>query len=74
MLKIAKIIPFKTKQQLEKGKALKVMEDWKTYLQWEEANRQYVEKSEAESGRGLTHDEVEWLNEWVKKMNNIEVD
>ena len=60
MVNIAKIIPFKNRQQLEKEKAVKVIREW------EEVNWQLVEEREEEKERYLSQGEIEWLNEWVK--------
>ena len=45
---MAKIIPFKTRQQLETEKAVKVMREWETHLEWEEANWHHVIERETE--------------------------
>ena len=52
---MAVIIPFKTKQQLETEKRVKVMGEWETRLEWEDANWHHVieretEESEIEMG------------------------
>jgi predicted transcriptional regulator len=54
---------------LETEKALKVIVDLEFYLQWGDANWHYVGKNEADSGQGLSLEEVEWLFKWVKKNN-----
>ncbi|PID04062.1 hypothetical protein CSV67_00900 [Sporosarcina sp. P2] len=42
---MAIIIPFQTRQQLETEKAVKVMREWETYLEREEANwHQVIER------------------------------
>ena len=45
---MAKILPFKNRQQLETEKAIKVMEEWKSHLEWEEANCHHLEEREEE--------------------------
>ena len=60
---MAEIIPFKTRQQLETEKAVKVIQEWESHLEWEEANWHHLEEREAE--KGLSQDEIEWLNEWL---------
>ncbi|MCZ2258259.1 hypothetical protein [Sporosarcina sp. G11-34] len=61
---MAKIIPFKTRQIFEPEKAVKVMREWETHLEWEEANWHHVIERETEE-QGLSQEEIEWLNEWV---------
>ena len=61
---MAKIIPFKTRQQLETENAVKVMREWEAHLEWEEANWQKVVDRETEE-EGLSQEEIEWLNDWV---------
>ena len=63
---MAEIIPFKTRQQLEKEKAVKVIQEWEAHLEWEEANWHHVEGREEEIERNLSQGEIEWLNEWLK--------
>ena len=65
--KMAKIIPFKTRQQLETEKAVKVMREWEAHLEWEEANWHHVMEKDAEEEQRLSLKEIEWLNEWVKE-------
>ena len=48
---MAKIIPFKTRQQLETEKAVKVMREWEAHLEWEEANGHHVEERERRKNR-----------------------
>lgn len=62
-----KIIPFKTRQQLETEKAVKVMREWEAHLEWEEANWHHILEREVEEDQGLSQNDIEWLNEWVKK-------
>ncbi|PID03703.1 hypothetical protein CSV67_03405 [Sporosarcina sp. P2] len=71
---MAKIIPFKTRRQLETEKAVKVMREWEANLEWEEANWHHViereteeEEEEEEEEQNLSFEEIEWLNEWVKE-------
>ena len=45
---MAVIIPFKTKKQLETEKGVKVMREWETHLEWEEANWHHVIETETE--------------------------
>jgi hypothetical protein len=45
---MAVIIPFKTKKQLETEKRVKVMREWETHLEWEEANWLHVIERETE--------------------------
>ncbi len=47
---MAKIIPFKSKQQLKMGKALKVMSESESQLDWEEVNWHHVIKRGVEEG------------------------
>ena len=54
---MAKIYQFKTRQQLETDKAVKVIEEWEWHLEWEEANRHHLEVKEAEES--LPRDEIE---------------
>ncbi len=61
---MAKILPVKTRQQLETDKAVKVIEEWGSHLEWEEANWHHLEVKEAEEG--LPRDEIERLNEWLQ--------
>ena len=61
---MAIIIPFKSRQQLETEKAVKVMREWEAHLEWEEANWHHVIETETEE-LGLSQKEIEWLNEWV---------
>ena len=63
---MAKIIPFKTRQQLETEKAVKVMREWEAHLELEEANWHRVIEKETEE-QSLSQEEIEWLNEWVKE-------
>ena len=65
--KLAKIIPFKTRQQLETEKAVKVMREWEVHLEWEEANWHHVIEREEEEEQELSQKEIEWLNEWIKE-------
>ena len=58
---MAEIIPFKTRQQLETENAVKVMREW------EDANWHHVIERETEEEQNLSLEEIEWLNEWVKK-------
>ncbi|PIC70623.1 hypothetical protein CSV77_06780 [Sporosarcina sp. P16b] len=60
------IIPFKTKHQLETEKAGRVMREWKSYLDWEEANRHHIIERETEE-QSLSQGEFEWLNEWMSE-------
>ena len=62
---MAEIIPFKTRQQLETEKAVKVIQEWESHLEWEEANWHHVEKRKAEEESSLSQDEIEWLVEWL---------
>lgn len=66
---MAKIIPFKNRQQLETEKAVKVMREWEAHLEWEEANWHHVieRERETEEEQNLSLEEIEWLNEWVKE-------
>ena len=43
---MAEIIPFKTRQQLETEKAVKVIKEWESHLEWEEANWHHLEERE----------------------------
>ena len=61
---MAIIIPFKTRQQLETEKAVKVMREWEAHLEWEKANWHRVIERETEE-QSLSQEEIEWLNEWV---------
>lgn len=63
---MVKIIPFKTRRQLETEKAVKVMREWEAHLEWEEANWQKVIDREVKE-ENLSQEEIEWLNEWVGK-------
>ncbi|WP_203248645.1 hypothetical protein [Sporosarcina beigongshangi] len=65
---MAKIIPFKTKRQLETGKAVKVMREWEAHIEWEEANWQKIVDREVKE-ESLSQEEIEWLNEWVGEEN-----
>ena len=47
---MAEIIPFKTRQQLETEKAVKVIQEWESHLEWEEANWHHLEERKAEEG------------------------
>ena len=47
---MAKILPFKTRQQLETEKAVKVIEEWESHLKWEEANSHYLRKRSRGAG------------------------
>ena len=62
---MAKIIPFKTRQQLETEKAVKVMREWEAHLEWEKANWYNVVDIETKEEQNLQQEEIEWLNEWV---------
>ncbi|QUW20969.1 hypothetical protein JSQ81_14245 [Sporosarcina sp. Marseille-Q4063] len=62
---MAIIIPFKTRQQLETENAVKVIREWETHLEWEEANWHHVIEREEE--QELSQIEIEWLNEWIKE-------
>ena len=64
---MAKVIPFKTRQQLETEKAVKVVREWEAYLEWEEVNWYNVLDRETKEEQDLQQEEIEWLNEWVKK-------
>lgn len=61
---MAKIIPFKTRQQLETEKVVKVMREWEAHLEWEESNWHKVVDREVKE-ESLSQEEIEWLNEWV---------
>ena len=61
---MVKILPFKTRQQLETEKAVKVIEEWEFHLEWEEANSHHLEEKEVE--QGLSQDEIGWLNDWLQ--------
>jgi len=67
---MAKIIPFKTRQQLETENAVKVMREWEAHLEWEEANWHHVVDSETKEEQSLQPKEIEWLNEWVKENDS----
>ena len=43
---------------------VKVMQEWESHLEWEEANWHHLKEREAEEG--LSQDEIEWLNDWLK--------
>ena len=62
---MAEIIPFKTRQQLETEKAVKVIQEWESHLEWEEANWYHVVDRETKEEQNLQQEEIEWLNEWV---------
>ncbi|QNK89872.1 hypothetical protein H7992_09600 [Sporosarcina sp. resist] len=64
---MAKIITFKTRQQLETEKATKVVHEWEAHLEWEEANWYHVIEKEIEEEQSLSLEEIEWLKEWIKK-------
>ncbi|MFC5591589.1 hypothetical protein ACFPRA_22140 [Sporosarcina soli] len=65
---MGKILPFKTRKQLETDKAVKVMREWEAYLEWEEANWHHIEERDVlEKDQRISQEEIEWLNEWVKK-------
>ncbi|QUW23341.1 hypothetical protein JSQ81_07400 [Sporosarcina sp. Marseille-Q4063] len=64
---MAIIIPFKTRQQLETENAVKVIREWETHLEWEEANWHHIVEKEVEEELGLSQNDIDWLNEWVKK-------
>ena len=66
---MAEIIPFKTRQQLEKEKAVKVIQEWESHLEWEEANWHNVVDREKEEEQNLQQEEIEWLTEWVNKTD-----
>lgn len=68
---MAKIITFKTRQQLGAEKAAKVVREWEAHLVWEEANWHHVIEKEIEEEQGLSLEEIEWLKEWVKKIDNL---
>ena len=63
---MAKIIPFKTRQQLETEKAVKVMREWEAHLEWEEANWHNVNAKE-EKEECLSQEEINWLNNWLSE-------
>ena len=62
---MAKILPFKTRQQLETEEAVKVIQEWESHLEWEEANWHHLKEREAEED-SLSQDEIEWLNDWLQ--------
>ncbi|PIC70634.1 hypothetical protein CSV77_06850 [Sporosarcina sp. P16b] len=62
---MAIIIPFQTRQQLETEKAVKVMREWETYLEREEANWHQVIERETEEKDSLSQEDIKWLNEWM---------
>ena len=66
---MAEIIPFKTRQQLETEKAVKVMREWEAHLEWEEANWHNVLDRETTEEQSLQQEEIEWLDKWVKKKD-----
>lgn len=66
---MGKIIRFKTKQQLETENAVKVIREWEVHLEWEEANWHHVIERETKEEQNLQQEEIEWLNEWVKKKD-----
>jgi hypothetical protein len=67
VVNMAKVIPFKNRQQLETEKAVKVLREWEAHLEWEEANWPNVVDRETKEEQSLQQEEIEWLNEWVKK-------
>ncbi|WP_262173157.1 hypothetical protein [Saccharococcus sp. Marseille-Q5394] len=66
---MAKIIPFKTKQQIEAEKAKKTIREWENYLEWEEAKWHNV-INRAEDITDLSKEEMDWLNDWLEKNDN----
>ena len=62
---MAKLIPFKTRQQLETEKAVKVMSEWEANLEWEEVNWWNAVYSETKEEQKIQQEEIDWLNEWV---------
>ncbi|WP_255407060.1 hypothetical protein [Sporosarcina sp. P16b] len=42
------------------------MREWKSYLDWEEANRHHIIERETEE-QSLSQGEFEWLNEWMSE-------
>jgi len=66
---MAEIIPFKTRRQLETEKAVRVMREWEAHLEWEEENWHNVVGREAKEELNLQQEEIEWLNEWVRKTD-----
>jgi len=66
---LAKIIPFKTRQQMKTENALKTMHEWEEYLEWEDANWQKAEEKEEAEEQFLSNEEIEWLNSWVNETD-----
>jgi hypothetical protein len=58
---MAKVIPFKTRQQLETEKAVKVIHEWEAHLEWEEANWHNVVDRETKEEQSLQQEEIEWV-------------
>ena len=52
------IIPFKIRQQLEIEKVVKVIQEWESHLEWEEANWHHLEERDAAEERSLSQDEI----------------
>lgn len=69
MFTLAKIIPFKTKQQIETEKAKKTIREWENYLEWEDANWHNV-INRAEDVTEISKEEMDWLNDWLEKNDN----
>ena len=69
MFTLAKIIPFKTKQQIETEKAKKTIREWENYLEWEDANWHNV-INRADEVTELSKEESDWLNDWLEKNDN----
>ncbi len=43
------------------------MRKWEAHLGWEEANWHHVVDREPKEKQSVQQEEIEWLNDWVKK-------
>ncbi|MCM3711107.1 hypothetical protein [Sporosarcina luteola] len=60
---MADIIPFKTKQQLQKEEAMQVIQEWEAFVKWEES---HLKASQKEIEQEISQEEVDWLNKWIE--------
>lgn len=63
MFTVAEIIPFKTKQQLQKEEVMKVILEWEAFVKWEES---HLKASQKEIEQEISQEEIDWLNEWIE--------
>lgn len=70
---MAKVIPFRTREEWEAEKKQKIKDDWDAYIEWEEMTLKRVREEQAAENEtesegeldGISQEEMEWLIDWV---------